>query len=1099
MNPLAKGQHAYFEKSVAKGRDDYYSGKGEAPGVWRGKAAAALGLSGVVEGEALTTLLEGKRPGTGEALRDRDRGGSVSAYDLTFSAPKSFSVLATVADDEMARQMIAAHESAVSAAMEFVESDMARVRRGAGGTQLMEVKGIVAATYRHRMSRALDPQIHTHAVISNLAEGMDGSWTALHSRRLFRMAKTAGTLYQAHLRAEVTRRTGLEWTEPHKGLAEIAAIRPEQVHEFSRRRTAMLAAARNAGEDLDELTLRQRETYALATRDRKDYSIETGTWREEIRARAAEVGLDRDAIAAVFRAGQEARVEWAQVGLVEPPAEVDGGVIADELAGSSGLTAMENAFVGHQALAELAGRHRNGLRVADARGELDQFLARRDLQPLPGDDVFEQRWTTGELVAAEQRLISAAIGRMGEGTAALSRRSVEHRLQSSSRTLNQQQRTAVLGVTMSGNGMDVIEASAGTGKTYLAGAVRELYAAENVMVIGATPSATAARELQEEAGIPSWTIHRRLFELDQHGVGLPAGSVLLLDEAGMADTRSVARLLEHAAEQGVKVIAVGDSGQLPSVQAGGWLRAIGSRTGNYALTETMRQHDPQERRALGALHAGLPDKWLDWAMGEGRIAVHREASNAVVDAVAEWDDGVRRHGAGQSVMIARDNARRRVLNEAARELRRTRGELGREVDYGQTSIAEHDRIICRANDRSLDVDNGMRGTVLAVEPFKVIVQTDAGLIRELPAEYCAAHVQHAYCLTGHGMQGATVEHAVVVANPGHMTAGWSYSALSRARTSTQLHLIGEEAQAAADQRVERRDEGPQQAEQPMEVAQVLAATEFVMGKRDDEDLAVDQIRRLPAPGRVNDPALARAVEGPVAPIQEAGADDLEAQMSPPQRHLIVLGRERTRLQAQRSLLPHRELAAMQAARAEHEALLLQREEQALRVAQIPQPGVMSDRHAAERAYAQAVLETTDERIAATRRQIQAVSDRLGDGDVRRQELVAIDARLEEVDGQRRDLQKALVREQQENPPGWLQERIGEQPQDVAGRRRWNAAVRETTLAQIHENPRADLRTPLPSQRPTDADHARAWNRAIAAQRAAATQATIEHTFPDLEI
>ena len=1086
VTPLAKGQHAYFEKSVAKGRDDYYSGRGEAPGAWRGKGAAALGLEGLVEGADLNLVLEGKAPRTGKELRDRDRGATVSAYDLTFSAPKSFSVLATVADDGMARQLIAAHESAVSAAMEFVESDMARVRRGAGGTELMRVKGIVAATYRHRMSRALDPQIHTHAVVANLAQGADGSWTALHSRRLFKMAKTAGTLYQAHLRAEVTRRTGLEWLEPHKGLAELASVRSEQVLEFSRRRRAMLAAASAAGEDLEELSLRQRETYALATRDRKDYSIETRVWRDEVRARAAEVGLDREAVAAIFREGEQARIAWAQEGLVEPAREIEGREISDELAGPGGLTATTNAFAEHEALAQLAGRQRNGLRVADARDELRQFLGRRDVQELPGDEVFEARWTAADLVAAEQRVISAAVGRMGEGAAKLSRATVERRLGRSLRTLNEQQHLAVVGVACSGNGLDVIEASAGTGKTYLAGAVRELYAADGVRVIGAAPTATAARELRDEAGIRSATIHSILFEIDRDGEGLPEGSVLVLDEAGMADTRSVARLLEHAERRHVKVIAVGDSGQLPSVQAGGWLRAIGQRTGNFALTETMRQNDLGERRALGALHAGTPDRWLEWAEGRGRIAVHLKAPEAVALAVSDWDDAVRQHGLSQSVMIARDNARRRVLNEAARELRRTRGELGREIDYGSTSVAEGDRIICRSNDRGLDVDNGMRGTAIVVEPFRIVVETDAGLVRELPAEYVAEHVQHAYCLTGHGMQGATVEHAVVVANPGHMTAGWSYSALSRARTATQLHLVGEEAQAASDQRAERRDEGPQQPVTAATAEQVIAATAFVMGKRDDEDLAVDQIASLPGPGRAGDPALTQTVRGPIAPVQEAGADRLEADMSPAQRHLVVVERERQRLRLQRLALPHRELEALRAARAEHDALLAMRETQALAAAAIPPPGRLRDQHGAERGYAQAVVATTDDRIAATSRQIAAITARLGEGNrARGHELAGIDDRLRQLDEHHDNLTTDVVRSQQDEPPQWLQQRLGPRPEAGSERRRWDAAVRQTTLAQLHQQPDTDLQQPLPGQPPQDAAKAQAWRRAIAAQRSVA--------------
>ena len=101
-------------------------------------------------------------------------------------------------------------------------------------------------------------------------------------------------------------------------------------------------------------------------------------------------------------------------------------------------------------------------------------------------------------------------------------------------------------------------------------------------------------------------------------------------------------------------------------------------------------------------------------------------------------------------------------------------------------MAVGDRVICRRNDRLIDVDNGMRGSVRHVDGDRVVIDTDSGLVRELPAAYVSEHLEHAYSLTGHGMQGGTVETAVVVASPRDLTAGWSYTALSRARGETRL-------------------------------------------------------------------------------------------------------------------------------------------------------------------------------------------------------------------------------------------------------------------------------------------------------------------------
>ena len=145
-----------------------------------------------------------------------------------------------------------------------------------------------------------------------------------------------------------------------------------------------------------------------------------------------------------------------------------------------------------------------------------------------------------------------------------------------------------------------------------------------------------------------------------------------------------------------------------------------------------------------------------------------------------------RSGPAQAVMIARDNETR-----ARAEPRRTRAaarlRAARRGALLRLGAARGRRPGDLPPQRPrLDVDNGMRGTVRHVDDDRVVIDTDAGLVRELPAAYVAEHVEHAYALTGHGMQGGTVEQAIVVASPHDLTAGWSYTALSRARGHTRL-------------------------------------------------------------------------------------------------------------------------------------------------------------------------------------------------------------------------------------------------------------------------------------------------------------------------
>ncbi len=870
IDKIALGQHRYYERQVAGGADDYYSGRCEAPGHWIGAGANALGLSGRVSAEQFTALIAGLDPRDPPDPHDPDpsrararvRSSSqdpkVAAFDLTFSAPKSISVLFAIAPEHISGQLIACHEESVRAALDYLQDTAVMVRRGHAGEHIEQAQGLIAAAYRHRMSRALDPQLHTHVVAANLAQGQDGRYTALHGTPLYKAAKTAGTLYQAHLRALVSERLGLEWAEVHNGAAELAQV-PQPVNEhFSKRRHEMQEAALAGGISLE--TKAGAQSAALATRERKQYGLETHTWRQEIRARAAELGLGTRELQALLAAGQErvqqrlARAHTRAPARGQPSTKdneqaptAGERALSDHLAGPKGLTERANTFDQRPVLQEFASAATQGALVPEVRAQAQRFTQRADVIPTTQAERGTAAFTTAELISCERALIAAAVGRGSEQTAILDPALVDRALAKADRPLTTEQGAAVRAITTSGHGVDVIQALAGTGKTYTAGVLGGVFQAAGHRVLGVAPTGRAARELTEEAGVQARTLDRLLNDLDQLGDELPAGCVVILDEAGMAPTRASARLLEAAERAQAKLIAIGDPGQLASVQAGGWLSAVGRQLGVVRLTEVMRQRDQAERSALGALHDHQPERYLEWAQRAGRIETFGDAASARKHALAEWASALQAVGPAQAVMIARDNDTRGALNQAAREHRRELGQLGalgQERSYGQLPLAVGDRVISRRNDRRLDVDNGMRGTVRRLDDERVVIDTASGQTRELPARYAAEHLEHAYALTGHGMQGATVESATVLASPQDLTAGWSYTALSRARGQTQLLIHDEQFST------ERSDFAPDQPATPTRES-LLARAQRRMLKRDDEDLAVEQ---LPAPERLPAPA-----------------------------------------------------------------------------------------------------------------------------------------------------------------------------------------------------------------------------------------------------
>jgi len=186
---LAVGAESYYVGAVA-GSEDYYVGSGEAPGQWTGTGSQLLGLSGQVSAADLRAVLAGLDPATAERLTSRTH--KVPGFDVTLSEPKSVSLLWAFGGEDVSAKVSAAHDAAVSAALGYLEAEACRVRLGDGGTRSVPGQGIVVAGFGHRVSRAGDPQVHTHLLLANLARSDDGKWRSIDSRRLYRMGRTAG-------------------------------------------------------------------------------------------------------------------------------------------------------------------------------------------------------------------------------------------------------------------------------------------------------------------------------------------------------------------------------------------------------------------------------------------------------------------------------------------------------------------------------------------------------------------------------------------------------------------------------------------------------------------------------------------------------------------------------------------------------------------------------------------------------------------------------------------------------------------------------------------------------------------------------------------
>ncbi|MGH2962074.1 MAG: ATP-dependent DNA helicase, partial [Solirubrobacterales bacterium] len=277
-------------------------------------------------------------------------------------------------------------------------------------------------------------------------------------------------------------------------------------------------------------------------------------------------------------------------------------------------------------------------------------------------------------------------------------------------------------------------------------------------------------------------------------------SVVVVDEAGMAETRILAPLLALVEKAEGKAVLVGDPAQLPAVGAGGLFAAIVEREGAIELHGNHRQPEELERRALEAVRAGLGREYLAYAERNERLVVADDPVETRAHLLADWWQAAK-HDLEGSVMVALRRSDVAELNAAARALMQAENRLGKErLEVAGSEFAAGDRVVCRRNSIALGVRNGTRGTAeaLDVEAGALTVATDRGDHVTLPRAYLeAGHAQHAYALTGHAAQGLTVERAFVLGTDRGRLREWGYVALSRAREQTRLYVTApiEEAES----------------------------------------------------------------------------------------------------------------------------------------------------------------------------------------------------------------------------------------------------------------------------------------------------------------
>jgi len=573
----AKQAAKYYE-------DDNYYHRGSIEAIaathWFGKGAEILGLSDYVDPARFAELLEGQIDKNTQLSRVRHDEGVAHkpGYDLTFSAPKSVSILAEIGQDYRIHE---AHDRAVNTALKYLESRGSRYRQTIDSlTETYKSDNLTIAKFRHDTSRSVegevDCQLHTHCVVLNATFCEDGKWRSLSEKPLFDFKMTGGMIYRAELAKEL-KALGYKIEKTREdGLFEIAGFTREQIEEFSQRRVKILEVMKEFGlfgpEAAQAMALMGREGKQPIDRDKLH-----GVWAE----RAREAGINLDGLIQ-----ESLRLEKRIKQGSYQSKNLDTKVLSDRSLGYAiqHLGERESVFKEQDVIKTALQYSLGDVGIEDIHQAIERSKEAKHLVHL-GQHKDLDIYTSSQVLEKERRIVEIMRNGLNEVDAIVSKEAMALYLEDVIRRAPEGgkptncQLKAIDFVGTSTNRIIGVQGYAGTGKTTMLNAICRLAEASDYQIRGASPGASAADVLRGETGIKTETLsslllelekekHRKDFDLLLDHERPQKPEIIILDEASMASTHQMLALLEHVESLNKILFLVGDRYQLPSVEAG---------------------------------------------------------------------------------------------------------------------------------------------------------------------------------------------------------------------------------------------------------------------------------------------------------------------------------------------------------------------------------------------------------------------------------------------------------------------------------------------------------------------------------------------------
>lgn len=781
----------------------------------------------------------GREPTTARELSDalrrysRPRQTAVAGYDLTFSPVKSVSALWAVAPVEVARSIEVAHDAAVADALAFIEREVLFTWEGRNGARQVETRGLIAAAFTHRDSRAGDPDLHTHVAVANKVQTSSGKWLSIYGKVLHEHVVAASETYNTALERRLVEALGVRFVERSgvstgpitadrkRPVREIEGVSAGLCERWSQRRTSITARQQDLAREfrtthgrpptpVESVALAQQAN--LETREAKHEPRSYAEQRQAWWGEAVDVlGSERSvesmvstALRPMPRPEQQVTTAWIRQAAEHVITEVEARRATWQVwhLRAEAQHQVRDAAVPADRVAEVV-----QWIVDDAVGRLSINLTpERDpineptaLRRSDGTSVYRHtgrdHYTSHRVLEAERRIVEAA-GHL-DGLA-WSPDDVELTVLAAildGVPLNRGQQEMVTALATSGARIQLALAPAGSGKTTAMQVLANVWARGGRNVVGLAPSAAAAAALADATGMPCETLAKVVHDLRQDAgsplvTDIGPGTLLVIDEAGMADTLTLAAVIEYAVARGSSVRLIGDDRQLACIGAGGVLRDIAATHGAVRLDELVRFVDPAEAEASLALREG-DQSALGFYLDNDRVHVG-DIDGCVDEVLQSWQ--CERAGGRDCLMLAPTRELVRELNLRAQADRGPAGPSAPLLDGCAAHVGNV--VITRRNDRRLGVSgtdwvkNGDRWTVEAVraDGGLAVRHLASRLHATLPADYVAAHVELGYASTVHTAQGITTDvvHGIVTGTEDRQLL---YTMLTRGRAENHAHIV----------------------------------------------------------------------------------------------------------------------------------------------------------------------------------------------------------------------------------------------------------------------------------------------------------------------